>query len=140
MEASMTDPLDSKRLNVLVLGATGGTGQLIVREAQARGYEVIAGVVLPPSRARGLAVRAQMARAITATPDFLRASDADKQLVADEMLYFAAMANAGMQGARAEGSVVVKQWQAAARQGARRALRMDLAAMTLTDEGLRYRR
>jgi hypothetical protein len=103
-------------------------------------WEVIAGDVLPPSRARGLAVRAQMARAIAATPDFLRASDAEKQLIADEMLYYAALANAGMQGARAEGPAVVKQWQAAARQGARRALGMDLAAMTLTDEGLRFRR
>lgn len=103
-------------------------------------WEVISGEALPPSRARGLAVRAQMAHAIAATPDFLQASDAEKQLVADEMLYFAAMANGGMQGARAHGPAVVDQWQAAARQGARRALGMDLAAMTLTDDGLRYRR
>lgn len=103
-------------------------------------WEVISGEPLPPSRARGQAVRAQMARAIAAAPDFLRASDAEKQLVADEMLYFAAMANGGMQGARAQGPAAVKQWQAAARQGARQALGMDLAAMTLTDEGLQYRR
>ena len=103
-------------------------------------WEVIAGEMLPPSRARGLAVRAQMARAIAATPGFVEASDADKQLVADEMLYFAAMANGGMQAARTAGPEVVKQWQAATRKGAQRTLGMDLAAMTLTDEGLRLRR
>jgi uncharacterized protein YbjT (DUF2867 family) len=42
MEASMTQSLDSKRSNILVLGATGGTGRLIVSEAQARGYNVTA--------------------------------------------------------------------------------------------------
>jgi len=36
----MTRSLDSKRSNILVLGATGGTGRLIVSEAQARGYDV----------------------------------------------------------------------------------------------------
>lgn len=38
----MTPLLDSKRSNILVLGATGGTGRLIAREAQARGYKVTA--------------------------------------------------------------------------------------------------
>ena len=38
----MTPSLDSKRSNILVLGATGGTGRLIAREAQARGYKVTA--------------------------------------------------------------------------------------------------
>lgn len=103
-------------------------------------WEVIDGKPLPPSRARASAVRAQMARTIAATPGFADASDADKQLIADEMLYFAAMVNGGMQGARAAGPEMVKQWQAAARQGAQRTLGMDLSAMTLTDDGLRYRR
>ena len=38
----MTKSLDSKRSNILVLGATGGTGRLIVSDAQARGYNVTA--------------------------------------------------------------------------------------------------
>jgi uncharacterized protein YbjT (DUF2867 family) len=42
MEASMTRSLDSKRSNILVLGATGATGRLIVSKAQARGYDVTA--------------------------------------------------------------------------------------------------
>jgi hypothetical protein len=103
-------------------------------------WEVIAGQVLPPSRARGLAVRAQMARIIADTPGLAEASDADKQMIADEMLYFAALANGGLQGAKAAGPDMVKQWQAATRKGAQRTLGIDLSTMTLTDEGLRPRR
>ena len=49
----MTDLQDSKRSNILVLGATGPTGQIIVREAQARGYKVTA-LVRSPKKAASL--------------------------------------------------------------------------------------
>lgn len=40
MKNHYTDPLKSARPKILVLGATGGTGRLIVSQAVARGYDV----------------------------------------------------------------------------------------------------
>ncbi|MBB4859249.1 putative NADH-flavin reductase [Novosphingobium chloroacetimidivorans] len=49
----MTNPVFGKRSKVRVLGALGGAGQLIVQEAQARGYNVAA-LVRSPEMADGL--------------------------------------------------------------------------------------
>ena len=48
-----TDNVATAKPKILVLGATGGTGRLIVREALARGYEVTA-LVRSPDKARDL--------------------------------------------------------------------------------------
>lgn len=49
----MTSSPNSTRANILVLGATGGTGRLIVREALARGHDVTA-LVRSPDKAGDL--------------------------------------------------------------------------------------
>lgn len=49
----MANPVVGKRSDVLVLGAIRGAGHLIVREAQARGYNVAA-LVRSSERADGL--------------------------------------------------------------------------------------
>jgi uncharacterized protein YbjT (DUF2867 family) len=48
-----THPVRADRPRILVLGATGGTGRLIVRQALARGYDVAA-LVRSPDRASAL--------------------------------------------------------------------------------------
>lgn len=50
----MTNATSLARPNILVLGATGGTGRLIVSEAVARGYHVTA-LVRSPGKAQDLA-------------------------------------------------------------------------------------
>jgi uncharacterized protein YbjT (DUF2867 family) len=49
----MTNSTDGNRRNILVLGATGGTGRLVVREALARGHAVTA-LVRSPDKAAEL--------------------------------------------------------------------------------------
>ncbi|MBK1836633.1 SDR family oxidoreductase [Azospirillum sp. YIM B02556] len=53
MQNSETGTVQSAAPRILVLGATGGTGRLIVGQALARGYDVAA-LVRSPERARGL--------------------------------------------------------------------------------------
>jgi uncharacterized protein YbjT (DUF2867 family) len=53
MNAVKTEPSGLARPRLLVLGATGGTGRLIVQEALARGFEVRA-LVRSPAKASGL--------------------------------------------------------------------------------------
>ena len=53
MNAIKTAPTAPPRPRLLVLGATGGTGRLIVAEALARGFEVRA-LVRSPAKASGL--------------------------------------------------------------------------------------
>lgn len=93
--------------------------------------------VLPPSRARSQAVRAQMVRAIGGNPAFASADDATKQEMAEAMMVQAVMASnaikmAVQKGDRSEIAAV----QAAVRKGARASLGIDLRAMALTDAGL----
>jgi putative NADH-flavin reductase len=78
-EASMTDlKHDSARTKILVLGATGGTGRLIVSRALARGHEVTA-LVRSAEKARGLKGAKLIvgdARDAKALPEALRGQDA----------------------------------------------------------------
>ena len=53
MSTSVTANTAQARLKVLVLGATGGTGRLIVQQAPARGHAVRA-LVRSPEKATGL--------------------------------------------------------------------------------------
>ncbi len=53
MTDSMTNDFDPATSKILVLGATGGTGRLIVQQALARGYEVTA-LVRSPEKAADL--------------------------------------------------------------------------------------
>lgn len=53
MTDSMTNDFDPATSKILVLGATGGTGRLIVQQALARGYEVAA-LVRSPEKAADL--------------------------------------------------------------------------------------
>jgi len=53
MQNNPTDDAQSRQPRILVLGATGGTGRLIVAEALARGFEVTA-LARSPEKARGL--------------------------------------------------------------------------------------
>lgn len=56
MTNSSRDPIRPPPQKILVLGATGGTGRLIVREALARGHEVTA-LVRSPGKAADLGAR-----------------------------------------------------------------------------------
>jgi uncharacterized protein YbjT (DUF2867 family) len=56
MTNSSRDPIHPPRQKILVLGATGGTGRLIIREALARGHEVTA-LVRSPGKAADLGAR-----------------------------------------------------------------------------------
>jgi NADPH:quinone reductase-like Zn-dependent oxidoreductase len=53
MEAAMKTISSKTRAKILVLGATGGTGRLIVAQALARGYDVTA-LVRSPEKAKVL--------------------------------------------------------------------------------------
>ncbi|MGJ4940457.1 NAD(P)-dependent oxidoreductase [Bradyrhizobium sp. HKCCYLS1011] len=53
MSDSQTDTIRTAQPKILVLGATGGTGRLIVAQALARGYEVTV-LVRSPKKASGL--------------------------------------------------------------------------------------
>jgi hypothetical protein len=104
-------------------------------------WEVANGQVLQPSRARAQAVRRQMVRAISATPDFARADDAAKQELAESMLIHAAMLSSSYQQAMAGGDkALMTAVSDAARQGAQASLGFDLRAMAMTEAGLRDRR
>ncbi len=54
MENSVSHDIPAARSRILVLGATGGTGRPIVRQALARGHDVTA-LVRSPEKARDLA-------------------------------------------------------------------------------------
>ncbi|XXY35480.1 hypothetical protein WMF04_32860 [Sorangium sp. So ce260] len=50
MQSSVTDSTRAAQPKILVLGATGATGRLIVSQAVARGYDVVASFVLDQVR------------------------------------------------------------------------------------------
>ena len=101
-------------------------------------WEVVNGKVLLPSRTRSLAVRRQMARAISSTSAFADASDAVKQEMAEAMLVQAGMISTAsglalQKNARDE----IAALREAVKKGSRATLGFDLASMAMTDEGLR---
>lgn len=101
-------------------------------------WEAANATVMPPSRARALAVRRQMVRAIAATPAAAEADDAAKQESAEAMMVQAVLVSnaiklAVQKGDKAEIAAV----RDVARQGALATLGVDLTTMTMTEAGLR---
>jgi hypothetical protein len=87
------------------------------------------------TRSRAQAVKAQAERAMSGSPEMVRATDAQKQEFAEALLVQAAMISAHMAhaaGNPAQLAAVAK----AVRQGAK-ASGLDLDAMVLTDQGFR---
>ena len=98
-------------------------------------WQAVHGVNGANSRATALAVRAQAARAIGATPEFASATPAQKQEFAESYLVQALMVGAAKE--QADGDLAkLAQVSAAVEKGAR-AAGLDLRAMTLTEEGFR---
>lgn len=86
-----------------------------------------------PSAARVAAVKAQTARALSATPMMRGASDAAKQEMAEALLIQAAMLDDAVEQSKARSDWMAGV-RAAAAQGAK-GMGLDLSAMTLTDAG-----
>jgi hypothetical protein len=91
-----------------------------------------------PTARQVVAVRAQAAEALMATPALAGAGDAVKQEMAEAHLVQAALISAHMEGARGD-PALSRRVAAAVRQGAL-ASGLDLAAMELTDDGFVPRR
>ncbi len=85
------------------------------------------------SRAQAQAVKAQAARALLATPEVARATDAQKQELADALLVQALLIGAAKNQAGGDPAKLRAVGQAV-RQGAK-ASGLDLDAMTLTEDG-----
>jgi hypothetical protein len=98
-------------------------------------WQAVHGVSGDTSRATAQAVRAQAARAISATPAFANATAAQKQEFAESYLVQAVLVGAAKEQAGGDPAKLA-QVSAAVEKGAR-AAGLDLRAMTLTDEGFR---
>lgn len=98
-------------------------------------WQAVHGVNGASSRATAQAVRAQAARAISATPEFASATAAQKQEFAESYLVQAVMVGAAKEQAAGDPAKLA-QVSAAVEKGAR-AAGLDLRAMTLTEEGFR---
>ncbi len=85
------------------------------------------------SRATNDAVRDQAARALSASPQFVGASDAAKQELAESLLIQAAMIDASVEQSKGK-SAQMRQIGAAVNQGAKR-MGLDLTTMELTEQG-----
>ena len=85
------------------------------------------------SRLQTAAVRAQAAQALSAAPTILRASEADKQQLAESLLINAMMLETAVAQAKGDPGRLATV-AGAASQGARR-MGLDLSAMALTESG-----
>ena len=85
------------------------------------------------TRAQSQAVKQQAANALLATPEFISATDAIKQEMAEAYLVQAALIQASVDVAQTD-RTIAKGLPSAVRKGAK-ASGLDLDAMTLTDEG-----
>jgi hypothetical protein len=86
-----------------------------------------------PSAGKVAAVKAQAARALSATPMMRGASDASRQQMAEALLIQAAMLDDAVEQSKAR-----PDWMAGVRAAAAKGAKgmgLDLASMTLTDEG-----
>lgn len=79
------------------------------------------------------AVRAQAGRALSASPQFVGASDAAKQELAESLLVQAAMIDAAVEKSKGD-AALLRRIGAAVNQGARR-MGVDLTTMQLTERG-----
>lgn len=104
-------------------------------------WEISNDQVMAPDRARAQAVRQQMVRVIGAAPVITRASDADKQDFAEDMIIQAAMLSSAYATAKQTGDAAqVRAVSDAADKGARNALGMNLRTLAMTPAGLRAKR
>jgi hypothetical protein len=85
------------------------------------------------SRVQAQGVKAQVSRALLATPDFTSASPAQKQEFAEALLVQSALISASME--QMAGDPAQKRAIAAAVRKGARAMKLDLDAMTLTENG-----
>lgn len=86
-----------------------------------------------PPKAQVAAVQAQTAKALSATPAFARASNADKQDMAESLWLQLVVLESAVNGAKNNPEQLRSVGQAAA-QGAR-GMGLDVTRMTLTDQG-----
>lgn len=96
-------------------------------------WQAVHGVTGASSRSTAQAVRAQAAKAISAIPEFERATPAQKQEFAEAHLVQALLVGAAKEQAQGD-RAKLSQLSAAVEKGAR-ASGLDLRAMTLTEEG-----
>lgn len=85
------------------------------------------------SRAINEAVRAQAGRALSASPQFIGATDAAKQELAESLLVQAAMIDAAVEKSKGD-AAMLRRIGGAVNQGARR-MGVDLTTMQLTEQG-----
>lgn len=96
-------------------------------------WQASRGISEEPTPRTIAAVRAQAARALSASPAVRGANDAAKQQLAEALLIQAAMLDGVVEAAKGKPEMM-KAARAAAAQGAR-GMGLDLASMTLTDAG-----
>jgi hypothetical protein len=96
-------------------------------------WEAVHGVDGPDTREAAQAIKRQAAEAILTTPEFARATDAQKQELADSLLVQAVLIGAAKHQAGGDRGKL-RQIADAVRQGAK-GMGLDLDAMTLTEAG-----